>query len=349
MGILDKRTRFIDLVVTQEGKRQIANGQLRAEFASLSDSNLYYDSSNKEDISQRIYFEVMERPENSIVLEKDDSGNLINLDMSPTGSIVGNAIFLKDQQEAARLSLNAVTGSDFKIGMQSVLDSSLEHFRKNYFIGTFDTNGSNEFSLDKDKVTFTITNDTPFSGSPYKEVINVNDAEPFFLDSKLAHLDNFQYLPPISNTTGATIGDYEDIRSTKRDSWEDIKKLLAGVKNKRSQRNANYSENLVSRNRVEYKSEKLIKNGKVPEIEEYTPVEIIRFDKTSTDNNLILQVYEDSIGPEMNKLDVIDAGTFYDYEDNMGRQEKRVFYVGKVYYDDFNMPTFVNIFTIVMD
>ena len=30
MGILDKKTRFIDLVVTQEGKRQIAAGKLRA-------------------------------------------------------------------------------------------------------------------------------------------------------------------------------------------------------------------------------------------------------------------------------------------------------------------------------
>ena len=77
MGILDKKTRFIDLVITQEGKRQIASGQLRAEFASLSDCNAFYDSGSVDDVSDRIYFEVMERPENSIVMEKDDSGRLI--------------------------------------------------------------------------------------------------------------------------------------------------------------------------------------------------------------------------------------------------------------------------------
>ena len=86
MGILDKKTRFIDLVVTQEGKRQIAAGNLRAEFASLSDSNVFYDKGERDSVNQRIYFEVMERPENAIVLEKDDSGQIFNLNMSPTGS-----------------------------------------------------------------------------------------------------------------------------------------------------------------------------------------------------------------------------------------------------------------------
>ena len=96
-GILDKKTRFIDLVVTQEGKRQIASGKLRAEFASATDSNSFYDSSEKyNDTTKRIYFQVMERPENAIVLEIDDSGKLVSFDMSPTGSIVGSAIFEKE-------------------------------------------------------------------------------------------------------------------------------------------------------------------------------------------------------------------------------------------------------------
>ena len=69
MGILDKKTRFIDLVVTQEGKRQIAAGKLRAEFATLSDIGTFYSKAEHDDVDNRIYFEVMERPENSIVLE----------------------------------------------------------------------------------------------------------------------------------------------------------------------------------------------------------------------------------------------------------------------------------------
>ena len=357
MGILDKKTRFIDLVVTQEGKRQIASGKLRAEFASLSDCNAYYKKGEEEEYSSRIYFEVMERPENSIVLEKDDSGKIINLNMSPTGSIVGNNIFEKDVTKAQSLSLKVATGSDFDVSMNSVLDSSLRHFKQNYFIGTYDNTGDHRFELDKSRIEFVINNSQPFDGSPYKEIINVNDAEPFFLDSKLTHLPNFQFLPPV-NQSNAQIGNYTDIRSTNRETWEDISKLLRagrpgqGLGSPGSQGR----RNLISKNKrdAELKSQSLFRRtrfgNKLPR-EDMIPrqVETIKFPRTSTDNNIILQIYEDSIGPEMIKLDVIDAGVFADYENKSGRHENRVFYVGKVYYDDIKMPTFINIFTIVMD
>lgn len=351
MGILDKKTRFIDLVVTQEGKRQIAQGKLRAEFASFSDSNAFYDAGNK-DVSKRLYFEVMERPENAIISEKDDSGRLINLNNTDdinTPSIVGNDIFMKGTDGIAK----PVTGSEFQIGMQKVIDTALDHFKKNYFIGTIDGEGTSEFSTNKDKLTFTITDTKPFKNSPYKEIINVNDAEPFFLDSKMAHLDNFQFLPPVSHSTGLSIGKYKDIRSTTRESWEDIKKLVPEKEFVKDISPAS-SNNLLNpniKNGQEYKSEKLFKNGKVPDIIEKVPrqVETLTFDKTSTENNLILQVYEDGLDATMHKLDVIDSGTFYDEDDKVGRTEKHVFYVGKVFYDDYKMPTFINIFTLIMD
>ena len=64
---------------------------------------------------------------------------------------------------------------------------------------------------------------------------------------------------------------------------------------------------------------------------------------------MLIQFYEDSTGATMQKLDIVDAGSFTDDKDVNGRFEKRVFYVGKTFKDDFNTPTFVNIFTIVMD
>ena len=97
-GILDKKTRFIDLIVTQEGKRQIASGKLRAEYASLSDSSVFYDKGQvDDDVRKRLYFQPMHRHTDVLVLEKDDSGKLIDFDFSPTGSIVGEAIFSKEE------------------------------------------------------------------------------------------------------------------------------------------------------------------------------------------------------------------------------------------------------------
>ena len=356
MGILDKKTRFIDLVVTQEGKRQIAAGKLRAEFASLTDANFFYEDSVALDANKRIYFEVMERPENAIVLEKDDSGQLINLRMSPTGSIIGNQIFNKTQTSGSLMSPTPYSESEFQIGMNSVIASSIDHFKKNYFLSTDDLDGDSEFKISISDVEFTINNLQPFGGSPFKEVINVNDAEPFFLDSKLSHLPNFQFLPPVDKND-SKIADYQDIRSTQRETWEDINKDISKSELKRIDRRSSLTNNLLSREGKigssgdKFKSNKLFKYGKLPN-PPLPPKEmqVIRFTKTSSDNNLILQVYENSVGEaSLTKLDVIDAGVFYDYNDQDGRHSKQVFYIGKVFYDSLKMPTFVNIFTLIMD
>lgn len=353
MGILDKKTRFIDLVVTQEGKRQIAAGKLRAEFASLSDCNAFYEIGEEDSVANRLYFEVMDRPENAIVLEKDDSGRLFTFNFSPTGSLLGDNIFLKDTQITASLHLKAATGTDYRIGENSVLDSSLRHFVQNYFIGTEDHLAKNGFQVNKNDITFTIQNGQPFAGSPLREVINVNDADPFFLDSKLAHIDNFQFLPP-RNSNGTEYGSHTDLRSTSRENWEDIKALFGEDANlaedtANSSNDGNMANNLAGV--PGYLSQKLLQQGKLPSPPGLPPkqFETITFLKTSTDNNILIQIYEDSIDATMKKLDVIDAGVFVDNEDVNRRYEKRVLYVGKVLYDDLNIPTFINIFTLVMD
>ena len=76
-GILNKKTRFIDLAITNEGKRQLAAGMLIPEYASATDMHTFYEKSEKyDDVRKRLMFQVMEKPENKIVLEVDDSGNL---------------------------------------------------------------------------------------------------------------------------------------------------------------------------------------------------------------------------------------------------------------------------------
>tara|TARA_B100001093_G_scaffold514585_1_gene588941 strand:- start:26321 stop:27382 length:1062 start_codon:yes stop_codon:yes gene_type:complete len=353
MGILDKKTRFIDLVVTQEGKRQIAAGKLRAEFASLSDCNAFYEKGEEDSVAERLYFEAMERPENSIVLEKDDSGRLFTFNFSPTGSLVGNDIFVKDTATTDALKLKPARGADFKIGENSVLDASLRHFVQNYFIGTDDNLNKNEFEVEPKEITFSIENGQPFEGSPLREIINVNDADPFFLDAKLAHLSNFQFLPP-KNSDGTNYGTYTDIRSTSREEWNDIKVLFGEEANLPEDTASSGNDGDITKNLAGapgYLSQKLLQQGKIPNPPGVTPkqFETINFLKTSTDNNLLVQIYEDSIGATMTKLDIVDAGVFTDNNDVNRRYEKRVFYVGKVMYDELNVPTFINIFTIVMD
>ena len=171
-GILNKKTRFIDLVVTKEGKRQMAQGKLRAEYASVSDfSAVYEENEYASDMKNKIYFEVMESPNNVIVLEKDDSGKLIDFDFSPTGSIVGDNIFSKEENPEPQdlHKMKASKGSQFVSLSKALPDSFLQHFVANQFIGTKIDDENNDFSLNispKNEIKFAISNSVPFERGP---------------------------------------------------------------------------------------------------------------------------------------------------------------------------------------
>jgi len=350
-GILNKRSRFIDLVITKEGKRQIADGQLRAEYASLSDGSVYYSTSSKsEDVRKRIYFEPMESPNNVIVLEKDDSGKLVNFDFSPTGSIVGENIFSKaaNPEYEDLHKIKRSSGDQFASLAASLPSSFLKHFTSNQFIGTKTFNENSKFELSTNELKFAISNSVPFASGPKQEVINVNQAEPFLLDAKLTHLPNFSYLPPV-NVDGSSYGTYSDLRNLNKENWEDIKKSL-GFKHFEE------IDELIDDNedmRVDKSGDfKVLNRRKLLPIdtELIKQYRVIKFKKTSDDNNLLMQMFEiDESRSLLKKLDIVDAGAFYDEEDINLKYEKRVFYVGKVFLDSFNTPTFINMFTIIMD
>jgi hypothetical protein len=349
-GILDSKTRFIDMIVTQEGKRQIASGMLRAEYASISDAETFYDALEVDDVSNRIFFQAMDSPNNVIVLEKDDSGKMIEFNFSPTGSIVGNDIFEKDTTVTSSLRLQAVTGSAFASSAKSIMNSFTSHFDSLQTLSTFEKSG-NDFELSTERINFAISNSVPFPLGPHSETINVNDAEPFFLDSKLTHLPNFDFLPPV-NTDGSNYGQYEDIRSLKRETLNDIKKYLGNE----GFRDTNKESGIRLR-----KSNSRMRTDKVGDFDVINRVKLtspydnsfkqyktVYFDKTSDQNNLIIQMFEDGPDSKLIKLDIIDAGSFFD-KDSEFYPEKRVFYAGKIFIDDFNMPTFINIFTIIFE
>ena len=350
-GILNKRSRFIDLVITKEGKRQIASGRLKAEYASLSDAAVYYNTSEKnEEVRKRIYFETMESPNNVIVLEKDDSGKLLDFDFSPTGSIVGENIFSKDslanEEDLHKLKLSS--GTQFASLSAALPASFLNHFVSNQFIGTKTFNENSKFELSTNELRFAITNSVPFPTGPKKETINVDHAEPFLLDPKLTHLPNFAYLPP-TNIDGSNYGSYTDLRNLTKETWPDIKKNLGfkhfeeiddlGQDNEDMRIDKSGDFKTVNRRKFLPIDTEIVK--------EYN---VVKFNKTSDDNNLLMQLFEiDESRSKLKKLDIVDAGVYYEEEDINLKYEKRVFYVGKIFLDSFNTPTFINIFTIIMD
>ena len=351
-GILDSKKRFIDMIITQEGKRQIASGMLRASYASISDAETFYDKNDIENVNNRIFFQAMDSHNNVIILEKDDSGRLIDFDFSPTGSIVGNDIFAKDTTVTSSLRLVAVTGSAFSSTSDAIFKSFTSHFDGLKTLSDF-KNVEEDFELSTERIAFSISNSVPFPYGPLSETININDAEPFFLDSRLTHLSNFDFLPPV-NIDGTNYGSYNDIRSLKKQTLDQIKKSLG---------NSGFEDNIVEEGIFKKKSFSGNRTDKIGDFDivnrrsltspdgqlsNFKKYKIVNFDKTSEQNNLIMQIFENGTDAKLNKLDIIDAGSFYDEKSEL-YPEKRIFYVGKIFIDDLNVPTFLNIFTIIFE
>jgi len=349
-GILDTKTRFIDLVVTQEGKRQIASGKLRAEFASLTDSNAFYDKSESiKEAGDRIYFQAMEKPEDVFVIEKDDSGILLDFNFASTGTLVGENIFAP-AEDAVTEDLHKqllATGSQFSSLGGSISDYFLQHFKKNQFVTTkIAADDISDFELSDTNLKFTISNSIPFKLGPNKETINVNQADHFLLDPKLTSIKNFQYLPPV-NTDGSSYGIYKDLRNTSKETFAGILSDLGIQAFSELDSPADEDKDVrldMSGDFKVYNRESLIPLDSEL-VKEYN---IVDFRKTSLSNNMLIQIFEQD-KDSLKKLDIVDAGVFYVDSDPNNRFEKRVFYVGKVYFDDYNAPTFINIFTLIFD
>ena len=226
-GILDNKTRIMDVVVTEEGRRQIVSGKLKIQFATFTDSHTFYQgdiASGSSDASDRLFFEATSLPKDQITFETDDSGNLISFNGGDFEVGSDGTIY----QGADNRRLDPVTsGSIFSSLVDSVLSSSINHFKDLQLISTKQFNGYDEFETDVDFIDFNISNSSPFS-HPDGATIGLDDIEPLFMDYRLDHILNFQFLPPIvpedRSETGSeySFGEYSDLNQSRLSTWAEV-------------------------------------------------------------------------------------------------------------------------------
>ena len=207
-GILDSKTRVMDSVVTETGKRQITSGRLKAEYVSFTDGATYYEAdevNGDTDVTARIYFESPgNRRQDFITFETDDSGNLLGYPTDPELSLVGDSIFQTDVSASVEDINNFVfvSGSgDFASLSTGIVTSSIDHFKQLQMIGTVEgavSNFTQKFEVDKENLGYTILNTFPWEDGPQDNKANIDSIEPFFVDKRFSHLKNFKFLPPLT-------------------------------------------------------------------------------------------------------------------------------------------------------
>ena len=365
-GILDNKSRVMDVIVTELGRRQLASGKMRIEFASFTDSTTFYRpdiSSGSADATKRLYFEAVSQHQDMITFETDDSGQLLGFDVDSQTSIVGDSIFDKSSTGADLSDFLFVTGTaPFSSVAQGVISSSQDHFNDLYMLGS-----RNAFTRDKNldlstaRVDFLMDNSRPFEQFITDTTADAIDS--FFLDPYLDHLPQFQFLPPeipieVANVFLDADKDALYELATKEDSiitTEDVDVFLSqgnklGIYMNYGNPAPTYAEIMT---RLEGNTVSVIDTAAATgQSHGITPKERhdIKFINTSESNNIVMQMFE--VGNNrLVKLDVIDFGEFNISEEPFEgfRSNKRVFFIGKVIFDSVRMPTFVNIFTMVID
>lgn len=315
-GILDNKSRVMDVFITPQGRKQMASGKLVIEYASFTDRHIVYTSGSSgalEDLTDRIYFEAASTENDQIIYETDSDGNLVPF---------SSGIYTITGQDVQYVSGGVYSGNIDLIA-DAISTNAANHFKSHKIIGTRDLfkedKGSkfvisNTTSADNNiTASFTATTSSPINTDEDTYTTTIDDINSVFQSSRFGHLKNFEYLPPISRpfegaATGSVLANYSQINSPSVTSWDDMASYLS---------NYNY--------------------------------EYVHFSETSTENNLICQIFEEQSDSanagNLEKLVVIDYGTF-SIESN---RSAHVFFAGKLFRDTVGNLCFANLLTLVFD
>jgi hypothetical protein len=310
MGLLDPKSRVLDVVLTDQGRRALANNSLKISFYSLSDSGAFYQGdlmSGSADATARVYAEAAtDLPQDVISLLVNDARQITNVRST---AIAGSTRVYGGALLQGVTDSKILTGSSFASSADQVMSSSLENMKNNFILGTVDDFfQDDEFVVAPTKATFTIDE----TDSALNQTVNVSALEGFFQDPLLSHVANFMYLPPINKTNDDTskpslLGEYSSLGGD------------------------------VSFNHSDVKLE-MDQSRKVGRVKTF------KFDPAPRDNNIHVQVFEQTAS-SLNKLDIVDFGTSRGESGN----PVRVAFAGKVYLDDYGVETFVRLFTLTFE
>lgn len=225
-GILDSKSRIMDVVITEQGRRQLASGQMKIEFATFTDLGAFYSGDIDgviEDPTGRLYFEAAsDLPSDLVTFETDDSGFLVPYRADSFAASGKNLILSGVIREESNISGSA----------ESISKAILESWNNNQVIGTDDPLDDEQgFSISRSSVSFSIYDNFPFSEKDVKVAV-VDDIENLSDDVRLSNLQNFKYLPPVNGMgtlTGQTIGRFPNTNETSDSDVQAFEKRFSSL------------------------------------------------------------------------------------------------------------------------
>lgn len=193
-GLLDKKTRILDFIITDVGKQELTKGELSFDYVAFSDLSAQYSKDPDLDHTQLLTFEASSLPSDLFIHDLENNGRLLTTNMTngPPENIVAGVI--ADEGEApSQIAIDNfnkfVKNLIIPLSNQSVV-TNLQQFVDR-----------DEFLISPEKISFVVADNTPIKiGVPH--IKNINALPNIFQDKDLKTKANFRFLPPInSNTT----------------------------------------------------------------------------------------------------------------------------------------------------
>lgn len=317
MGILDPKERVLDTILTEEGRSQLATGEIKFRYATFTDLHTFYEGDTSgvaTPASDRIMLEAHSRYSDRIVPIADDDGNTLQFQY-------GDLKFFGTSVLSGTSAEEPEGGEILTQALLAYMTGSIDNFKLNYVIGEFDEFDSQiDFSIGsgRDIEFATYFNSREFTDLGGSSVLGMYrfgrtaylDSQPsLFEDPDLNDFLNYAYLPPLD-------ADGSSLESTSRASFV---KLGEGYATRtRSVENSQYEELTLS--------------------------------SRTSGPDLLLQFFEKSNDGDdsYSKLSFVDLGLI-EASRNDGPVIVRRYLVGKVFTDSKGRDTYVNIFTLDLE
>jgi hypothetical protein len=313
MGFLDSKKRIMDVVMTPIGRASLSNGGLTIAYATFTDGQTYYDPSSISGSSDEAVNRVLLESPASL---PQDTFALVTDDTGKLVPIDAFGIRVTDNgdlfQGGKDITRFNNTGS-FSSAISTVSNMFQQSTTYNTIIASRDPlDVSPNFIVSSNTASFQIDNGHPFK--PSDKPKTVNSAPSVFFDKRLANFAQFKFLPPVVsvNNTQSRLGRYENIKEFNQYTYKDLVNETLGT-------DANPVKQRVD----------------------------IEITDTTDTNDLVIQLLETN-NEGIIKLDAVDYGQVTVSSDR-AHPIKRIIFYGKVFVDETGSPTFVNIFTMVID
>lgn len=191
-GILDSKQRIMDVIITKNGRRQIADNTFVIRYASFSDHGIFYqnDGTDIADAAEdRISFEAYASSTDIIIPEINDI-NAITIDTS-SGNLLANSKFYTSGSTSSGTSTIKTGSLSIYSSSAEVISTAIDNFDRLQIIG------SNNNGFEEENILQVTKEKLKFSYPLEEEKVDVNDLPPLYVDESLVSQENFKYMPPV--------------------------------------------------------------------------------------------------------------------------------------------------------